>query len=833
MASGNYAGISGAWLNPASIVDSRYKFDMAFFGYESYFTNNYLQISNRALARRLFSKPPYNSSHTDATNDLLTPLSDVEGKVNGATVSDWQFPFSFMANTGKGSAIALNIRNRTGISAAGIDQGTARMLFDNLQNTDLMGVQQDNSGFRFNYMNWMEIGFTYGRVLVKSDHHFLKGAASIKLLGGNSAIFMASDDLQLTFDSDTTISVQSPLIEYGRTERGDFDTYQRRNLLNGVEDFAMGWDIGLVYELRGNVAKQRFLDLDQVEKERKDLNKYVLRLGVSLLDAGKFTFERRELAQDHSVNISGWDIAQVNASDLDEFDQAYSEVVQYVPNGSSTFTYRLPTAIAANVDLHILGGFYLNAGTYKDATGLFKEASTTSAVQEWVAITPRFESRTIGLYIPVSQSDEQTRIGATLRVGPFYFGSNNLADLLANEQNTQADYHFGMRFSIGQGKPSALKRKYEALRKQQEGIGRNNTRLDSLEREVYALKQVVDDRSGRPTVTNNFFVNDSTSAAMLRDSTLEKTMTGEGNDDDREEARLKAENDYLLDELARASIQQRKDSAYIASLEKNDDKGRDKDRLKAERAGSNTAQKESNAAADQAKEMEKIRKQMRAQTVAMTTTAAATVAIAAKGDGDKKDENKKGDVEPAVFVNDSTIVLNGDTVPLIIPPSLDSARAAQNAQDTMLITVRDTVRITDTRVDTVRMQEMLRDTVRISEQAPGTIAMDEAERQRLMEPVFFATGKTTLGPQGTMKVAEIAAWLRNHEEVRVQVTGMADASGSLTVNEAVAQKRADSVRQGLITKGVDAARITTQRQLAPAGAAPDPKDRRAEVRFLP
>ena len=28
MATGNYAGISSVWLNPANIVDSRYKFDI-------------------------------------------------------------------------------------------------------------------------------------------------------------------------------------------------------------------------------------------------------------------------------------------------------------------------------------------------------------------------------------------------------------------------------------------------------------------------------------------------------------------------------------------------------------------------------------------------------------------------------------------------------------------------------------------------------------------------------------------------------------------------------------------------------------------------------------
>jgi outer membrane protein OmpA-like peptidoglycan-associated protein len=62
---------------------------------------------------------------------------------------------------------------------------------------------------------------------------------------------------------------------------------------------------------------------------------------------------------------------------------------------------------------------------------------------------------------------------------------------------------------------------------------------------------------------------------------------------------------------------------------------------------------------------------------------------------------------------------------------------------------------------------------------------------------------------------------------------VADGTGSAAANEVVAQKRADSVRQGLISNGVDPGRITTKRYLAPAGAPPDPKYRRAEVKFLP
>jgi outer membrane protein OmpA-like peptidoglycan-associated protein len=812
MASGNYAGISGAWLNPASIVDSRYKFDMTLYGYESYFSNNALLLSNTVLRDRLFSKEPYSSSHGQAVDELLTPLDNLPEKVKGSTVSEIQAPFSFMARTGNGSAIGLNIRNRTGIQLEGLDRSTAQMLYDDLGNRNLYGVVQDNRGFRFSFMNWMEVGFTYGVVLVKSDHHFLKGAITLKALAGSASLYLASDDLKITLDGPDTLSVQSSLVEYGRTERGDFDTYQRRNLLNGVEDWAMGWDAGLVYELRGNVAKGRFLDLDKAVKERLDVNKYILRVGLSLVDAGKFTYTRRELAQDYTANITGWDISQVNASDLDQWDTAFAELVDYVPNVSPTYTHRLPSAIAANIDLRLFGGFYLNVGTYQDATGLFKKANTTLQPVEWAAVTPRFENRWFGFYLPLSRSAEQTRIGATVRIGPVYFGSNNLADQLANEQNTQADYHFGVRFSIGQGKPTALKRRYEAFRLQQEGINKNSARIDSLEREVYALRMVmtIDSLRGGNGTVNNYYAAPGTDTTQLR---------------------LQRENDFLKQELAGSYMQAEEDSTTIAKLEKKTG-GRPAEGGKTDKAAAKSAAEQADATADMAKQMEKVNKKLGRQNVLLGTTAAATVALAAKGDG-KENEKKKDDVEAAMFLNDSTIVLNGDTIPLVMSPAADGARAAHSIPDTVRITVRDTVHINDIRLDTLRSVETIRDTVRITEQAPGTIPVDEAERQRLMEPVYFATGKTTLGPQGNMKVTEIARWLKEHPAVRVQVTGVADASGSTAANESVAQKRADSLRQGLMNNGIDAGRIITLRQLAPAGAAPNAKDRRAEVKFLP
>ncbi|MBL7982555.1 MAG: OmpA family protein [Flavobacteriales bacterium] len=825
LATGNYAGISGAWLNPASIVDSRYKFDMTVLGYDAYFTNNYLLLKNNVLRDRLFRTPPYNSSREDALRDLLTPMDNAPTKVKGATMTEFQFPFSFMANVSDKAAIGLNIRNRSGIVTEGMDLTTAQLIYDNLGNTALFGLPMDNSGFRFSFLNWMEFGFTYGRVLVRTDHHMLKGAFTLKAMAGASSIHLKSDDLRITFDGQDTLSMDSRLIEYGRTERGDVDTYQRRNLLNGVEDWAFGWDAGLVYELRGNVARGRYLDLDNEEKERKELNKYILRVGVSLLDAGKFTFTRRELAQDHSANITAWDISQVNATDLDSWDAAYSELVNYVPNGSATYTHRLPTAWAANVDLHLFGGFYLNAGTYRDATRWFKETNSTLNTREWVAVTPRFENRWFGLYVPVSLSDEQLRVGTTVRVGPVYFGSNNLADQIVNPQNPQADYHFGLRFSIGQGKPTALKRKYEAWRTQQAGINRNSTRIDSLEREVYALKMVMQDRAASPTVINNFFGADSAAMALVRDSVMLRSLAGTNSTGMVDQ--LKAENEYLMQELARRSIDQRADSSYIARLEQTDDR-KQQEQLKSERAANKAATKAASQQADATKamadEMASIDKRMKRQNTILLAGGVAAVAAASN----KKEEPPKG---TAILVNDSTIVLGADTLRMVIPAGL-AAPVGRGIGDTVRIVVRDTMRISETRVDTVRMLQ--RDTTIIERtiQPTGTITMAQAERDRAMRPVYFATGKTTLGPQGRMQVEELAAWLMKNPNERVEITGVADASGGVAVNERVAQARAESVRQLLLNNGVGPERIFTRRMLAPAGSSPDAKDRRADIRLV-
>ncbi|MBL0342425.1 MAG: hypothetical protein IPP71_16870 [Bacteroidetes bacterium] len=68
------------------------------------------------------------------------------------------------------------------------------------------------------------------------------------------------------FNDTSEISINSPKIEYARTENADFGQVNRRDILKNVADFSPGFDIGLVYEWRINEINLNMLILIKLIK---------------------------------------------------------------------------------------------------------------------------------------------------------------------------------------------------------------------------------------------------------------------------------------------------------------------------------------------------------------------------------------------------------------------------------------------------------------------------------------------------------------------------------------------------------------------------------------
>jgi len=75
------------------------------------------------------------------------------------------------------------------------------------------------------------------------------------------------------------------------------------------------------------------------------------------------------------------------------------------------------------------------------------------------------------------------------------------------------------------------------------------------------------------------------------------------------------------------------------------------------------------------------------------------------------------------------------------------------------------------------------------------------------EGILFDTGSDRIRPESDAVLNEIAALLKTHSDLKLEIAGHTDNSGTDEANQALSDKRAASVKKSLIAKGVEADRL--------------------------
>lgn len=460
----NYAGVYSLAFNPAEIGDSRYKFHMNMIGTNLRFSNDYMWMKSDKFKDMIFSGDgSVFDSETSLKNNTGERLNgnDKEAyfynKVNG--------PLSFMLTINSKNAIAISYNLNSLAVVDGVSELLARFAYNNKDPQTY--VLSKNNYFNLNMFMWADVGATYSRELMNKGNHNLRGAITVKFNKGLASTYMFGKDVFVKVKNKDSLEYVNANLTGGASEIPYFDNnnstspadYLKKFMGNGAS--GLGMDLGFVYERRDPNANYKYR-MDCKDQVRNDMNKYLYKIGVAMTDLGYVTFKRSPF------NIhSGFTADSSKAKNID------LDVMSSIKNGvgalqDSLATYNMllhkasdsfyqiltPTRLNIYVDYKFHKWFYANF-TASISPWRRNGNATTHHITEF-SITPRFEMRWLGVFLPMSTNHYgQFRMGTAVRLGPLVVGTNDLTFLFSSTKEVYgADFYANLSVPIfRKGKP--------------------------------------------------------------------------------------------------------------------------------------------------------------------------------------------------------------------------------------------------------------------------------------------------------------------------------------------------------------------------------------------
>ncbi|KDN54356.1 DUF5723 family protein [Flavobacterium seoulense] len=421
----NYAGVQGVLFNPSSIVDSRFKTDINLFSISS-------SVANDAYGVKIFDV------FKDGYDFDLEAKKSFSNANNAAFNADVMGP-SVMFNIAPKHSLAVYTRARAFVNVVGVN---GQVINDVTKDNKTSFPEATVGSFNGVGNSWGEFGISYAAVLFQRGEHFLKGGITAKYLQGVANYHIQGNDVKLEFNDNilpqlSTYETQGSAIygssqDFAANSDLDFDSKSR----------GFGVDLGLTYEWRPEYSADR-ADINDL----KEVNKYKLRVGVSVTDLGSMKYNKG-IRRNYDLNQI---ISQDDYDNADNFDEFLENNYNFtVLNGA--VRSHLPTALHADIDWNIHNKFYLNANG--DLGIVSKTKLNQSSIANRVSLTPRYESKWFSAYIPVSYMDysKQAQVGLGLRTGVFFIGSGSILSNAISKSSKSADIHLGIKIPIYQKK---------------------------------------------------------------------------------------------------------------------------------------------------------------------------------------------------------------------------------------------------------------------------------------------------------------------------------------------------------------------------------------------
>ncbi|MCX7652225.1 MAG: DUF5723 family protein [Bacteroidia bacterium] len=459
-ATGHSAGVLGAQFNPASIADSRYRFDLLFMGLSLHVSNNYVGARRQLLTDFIRNGGDF-SDTIDFQRTYL--VDDYENtSLKHVRFENQVLLPSFLLTLGRRSAIALNLRFRNRFSLNNVDHRLAKLVYESLEYPPYWRTWIEGKDISFQYATYYDIALTYAHVLLNRGRHLLKGGLTLRYLHGVYSAYFYVDNLRFRYQfyNDDSLAIEDGSRFYwGHAKDVDYDIYNKivERPFDNQTRFSLGGDIGLIYEFRPRYDRYVF-DMDgEVGLERRDRDRYALRLGVALQDIrSRMRFVKGPLSNQIEINqnridqaVHEWNLRPVRFSSIRDFNDTLKARFGIV-DSNPDFVLRNQPVLNLNLDWHVVGPFYVGGL----AMIPFGKDRLHLRTLRFFSVYPRIETPYFTLGIPFSVNEwGDQNWGLALKLGPFIFGTNSLGWAFGRPTLRTIDFYFMFKAGLPYRKP--------------------------------------------------------------------------------------------------------------------------------------------------------------------------------------------------------------------------------------------------------------------------------------------------------------------------------------------------------------------------------------------
>ncbi len=434
-ANDNYSGVTGMFYNPATIADSRYKFDMELAGFSTRIENNWWAMDPSVL---------YKPAQIKDTNFLEKYFSPIQNRDSKYVMQAFEVRLlSFMVNLNNKSALGFSIRARQMINFDNLDPDAADLILSKNNVSDLFRHNLDYKNMSQSAVAWAEYGLSYSRILIDNKKNFLKAGITAKLLQGMGAIYLYEKEMNYYLnDQDTAFNAYAD-VKFGATSNFEDILKYKFAAIPSI-----GGDFGFVYEYRPNYKKYLYDMNGKTNLWRKDQNKYLFKVGFSVLDLGSMKFKKEFNGNDFIINQDTIDFNSIDVNNIKDLADSLNKD-GVVVGTDPYFNYRLPTTLNLNIDYRVANHFYVNLSGRLALNQGIKHYSKAHYLNS-LSLTPRYESRWFGAALPMRYNQfKEFNVGLGLRLGPLWVGSNNLLGLTGlQKQVTAVDFYMAIKIPI-------------------------------------------------------------------------------------------------------------------------------------------------------------------------------------------------------------------------------------------------------------------------------------------------------------------------------------------------------------------------------------------------